>query len=788
MERMIGLGKPVRGRVALLCAGLLLLGSPWAREPLRGLQADNAVQSLLYRALYVPGWDPSPGPDRFSAAIGWSGNASAAALLLGVLVLAPRVMARAPAAGGVRWTAALGVGVLVSAVAAVPAWAVIVGRGPGAVTLFGRDGAEVFAYFLVDGLVFGVLLGLAVAAVFAGSAGPGRTGRTGGSGGSFSFSPARGRERRRAMAATSSQDVVDAVATGSAPGDVTRYLCAAAYTDPAFSRRVVEDVLGDELGAVATSPGVDLVPVARHCLAARQLHRERDLRLTLVCCVIAVFSPLWLVFALGGLRALSSAARTPRRSLRGRELPDPAAAVWRLALTSAALLIAGLLLGRILSAMSLPGPLAWLAGGYLLGIPPLLASVAAGALAFRTLADEELDIDARLRETLRRDVFDPGALPQPGPVEQWAADRIDDVAEAQRGNVTVYSGYSPFLGYARRESKWSLSLPLLPAEHPSDAGGDAPAVVDFDAWEVVERLRARLRDAAERHAAAVPAQAGAAPPGGVPADGASLAGLLIEDRVFVSGTAIASDGRLLPEPLCAPETSLPDEEVRRIALSPQGPARHCLAAHLPMWGGDVVPSQFLHVAVVGRSLHLHCERHVLGPVLRELHTVDLLPATLTAERHRALLLNALRRTGGALSAAPGSSFRYARAETRRNRRLLREVQAAQDDPAFDRGARLSIREEVISPQYLNHFQVVDAERTLAALDRHTLAAVRDFLDEHGVDTADFRSQTQTILNHGVLQTGGVSVVGNQAVGQGAQATARTATAEAAGASAAAAER
>ncbi|MCP9946748.1 hypothetical protein LUX12_21265 [Streptomyces somaliensis] len=71
---------------------------------------------------------------------------------------------------------------------------------------------------------------------------------------------------------------------------------------------------------------------------------------------------------------------------------------------------------------------------------------------------------------------------------------------------------------------------------------------------------------------------------------------------------------------------------------------------------------------------------------------------------------------------------------------------------------------------------MDARHALDALDRHALAAVRDFLEEHGVDTADFRTQSQTILNHGVLQTGGVSVVGNQAVGAGARATAATATA------------
>ncbi len=260
--------------------------------------------------------------------------------------------------------------------------------------------------------------------------------------------------------------------------------------------------------------------------------------------------------------------------------------------------------------------------------------------------------------------------------------------------------------------------------------------------------------------------------------GPSLAALEVEDRVFVSGTQLAEDRRLLPALVKAPTTRLSDAAVREIALDPQGTPRHCLAAHLPLWGGAVVPSQLLHIAVVGKTLHLHCDRHVLTPLRPDLRGVDLLPASLTPAHRAGLLLTALRRSGAALFGAPRAVVGDALREWGRPRRRRRERAAAQTDPAFDRGARLSVREHAMSAEYLDHFQRVDAERAFAALDRHALAAVRDFLDERGVDTTDFRTQTQTILNHGVLQTGGVSVVGNQAVGQAAQATAHNATATA----------
>ncbi|MFE0675221.1 hypothetical protein [Streptomyces sp. NPDC058867] len=714
------------------------------REPLYEYTSDEPLTRFVHRALFVPSWDLSPSSEGLAEPLYLAGNTSLAVLLAGV-VLAPRVLTGDRASPALRHLAALGTGILVSVVAAVASWAVLKAEGDAALSFFGAGPDEVLVQFLVDGLVFGVLLGVALGAAYGGT--PTRAAMS------------RIRERSSTMAPFSPE--VPGGAVGSAAADdTTRHLCAAAYTDPEFSRRVVEDVLRDELGAVAASPGVDLVPVVRHSLAAHRLHAARDRRLAALYLLIGVFGPLWLVFGHLALKALAAASREPRRAVRGREPADTAAALRRLLGTLAAVLLAGVLFCVFLSALPLSGAASWLAGSYAHGVPSLLAVLAGGGWAFWIMAQEELDVDRRLREHLRRETFD--AHTAPAAKEAWAAAGVRAVAEAQSGNVTVYSGFSPFVGQGVRQSQWSVSLPLLPARPGTPLTG-------FDTWDVVRRLSARLSEAALRHAAEQP-----------PADaGPSLAALELEDRIFVNGARIADDRRLLPALVRAPVSRLSDTVVRDIALDPQGNPRHCLAAHLPLWGGAVVPSQLLHIAVVGRTLHLHCDRHVLTPLRPGLRGVDLLPASLTPAHRTGLLLSALRRSDGALFGAPRAVLRDALREWGRPRRQRREHAAARTDPAFDRGARFGVREHAMSAEYLDHFQRVDAERAFAALDRHALAAVRDFLDEHGVDTADFRTQTQTILNHGVLQTGGVSVVGNQAVGQGARATAETARATAA---------
>jgi hypothetical protein len=79
-------------------------------------------------------------------------------------------------------------------------------------------------------------------------------------------------------------------ATAEPPGpmsNTTRYLCAAAYLDPHFAGTVLRELMGSRR-AVAPSRGIDLIPVIRHCLAARRLRIIRDTVLTFLL-VLGVF-------------------------------------------------------------------------------------------------------------------------------------------------------------------------------------------------------------------------------------------------------------------------------------------------------------------------------------------------------------------------------------------------------------------------------------------------------------------------------------------------------------------
>ncbi|QMU78192.1 hypothetical protein GXW83_23300 [Streptacidiphilus sp. PB12-B1b] len=743
--------------MAAVCAGVLVVGSPWVQRPLVASASQDYLVSWMQQVVSAPEWKASSAE---IAGVGdaaqWSMVASVATLLIGALALLPGLMTRAEA-GRVRWTAAIGAGALIGALSGLLGWAVLIGFGHSV----GEPHGQLFVSFVPTSAVFGALMGAVTGLLHTGDAlgdpaAPATAAADRGRAPAPQGLPQGFPQERRSGIDT----VTDAspAPLGQVPGDTTRYLCAAAYTDRSFARTVVEKVLADTFGAVAPSPGLDLLPVARHCLTAQELRYRRDLRLSAVFAGMALVAPGWLLVAGLVLSALSGCVTDAafggahRTADRGRGGINVRRSGLRLTLTGLLLLLLCLALGIGISSLHLPGLLQWLLGGYLYGVPALFALGFGLLAAFTLVARDALATDELLRTTLRRPVFRPDQAPEPAPAAPWIEDRLEALAEAQQGNVTLYSGWSPFTGFAAPEDGWSLSIPILPASHPLGGadGGGAP-VTEFDAWELVEQLRLCWSELSQRQP---------------DRDHDRLAGLLVQDRVFVHGATVGRDPRFLPE-RGVPVTLLEPEQLRQIALSPSGTARHWLTGCLPMWGGDVVPSMLLNVDLTGRTVHVQCNLHTLGSVRGSYHAVDLLPAALTAGRRTAVMLSALPRTRSLLFGAPFGAVDHAGFEKRRNRRMLRDWQAIEHDGGFDYGARLSIRERVTQPTYANYYQPHDGKRVLNALTRHTLAALQDFLDAHGVDTTDFQQQQQTILNHGIIQQGGSSTVENLAVGQGA---------------------
>ncbi|MEO6091056.1 MAG: hypothetical protein ABIQ18_48925 [Umezawaea sp.] len=522
--------------------------------------------------------------------------------------------------------------------------------------------------------------------------------------------------------------------------DTTRYLCVAARTDERFAERMIKTLLNDDLHAAAPSVGFSLRPVLLHALAGVRQRRVRDWCLLAATALALALSPLWTIIAL--LVILPIGGSLARRAGESRRLRDIVFALIALAIV---LLLSVSIVSALGTASaptrSRPEPEPPVAE-WLVGLPWL--ALLMGLVMYALMVWSEWQTRLTLLSELTRAAFRPDAAPPLPPGQAWLSDRLAAIDEAERGNVTIYDGFTPFIGHGPLVSTWSFALPSLRRD------ADVDAVVPLDTVELIAHVRDRLA--------------------GIGLGPDELPGLFLTERAFVSGNALTMHPALLPQRDLAPQQHLLGEDLARLAVRPHGSARHYLCAQVPSWGGEVVASTFLHFSTDGRMLYLQCDRTVLGPLWQQYHDVDRISPVLTAGAIGRLLARA---ASGVSKAVPRAlvhvvrdlNFRWS---WERHRTVERAI--AQQDLGYNYGARFSVREEATDANYHNYFQKTDAAKHLKLIERHVLAALLDFLDERGVDTTEFRNRQMTILNQGIIQTGGVSNVGNQAVGSEATAT------------------
>ncbi|WP_370119107.1 zinc ribbon domain-containing protein [Streptacidiphilus sp. MAP12-33] len=341
-------------------------------------------------------------------------------------------------------------------------------------------------------------------------------------------------------------------------------------------------------------------------------------------------------------------------------------------------------------------------------------------------------------QSLRPQRFRPERAPViPNPAVE---ERIAGVARYTGGNTTVYSGYSPFMGHGEQSDSWSFSLDLK----RTGEFGEQPTT--FDVQELYAHVARRLAEL-------------------------SLPGLQLEERLFVDGDAVADDPRFLPDPFGRPVASVSRELVDRLKREPEDRARVYLAVHATGWRGDLVTSYFIRFARSDSSLLVEGVHTVLCPLREQYRVIDTLMPTPTFRECVEHLVESLAATPLALAAAPFRATAWFLSEFLLRRRLRRQDRRIRLLRVFDYGARVGIRQQASDAQYHRYFQKYDSGVVLKVCERRSLDALVEFAQEHGVDVGDLVRNQRTIVNNGIIATGGASVQGNSvASGESSRAT------------------
>jgi hypothetical protein len=309
-------------------------------------------------------------------------------------------------------------------------------------------------------------------------------------------------------------------------------------------------------------------------------------------------------------------------------------------------------------------------------------------------------------------------------------------------NVTVYSGYSPFTGSGIRVGGWSFAVNI--AKGKQNLGttlNPKPFAVGELYKSVIESISSLQID-----------------------------GLSLESKLHVDGQRIRDDKQFLPSPEQRPNTWVDPRLVEQFAEHPTEAVRYYLCARVVSWQGELVVSMLLRFVKLNDKLFIEANYFVLPPIHPRYHAIDKLPLVPSWEKKLGLAMNALPRTLVLWPASPLILLASAAGFIERSNREGATLRLIRRSQVFDYGANASLREQAASPLYRRYFEKLDKEMYVKVIERHVLETLVRFLDQRDIDTSDFNEQRLTILNSGLIVSGGSVTADSLAVGEGARAS------------------
>lgn len=338
------------------------------------------------------------------------------------------------------------------------------------------------------------------------------------------------------------------------------------------------------------------------------------------------------------------------------------------------------------------------------------------AAAWLVVAADIWTMRARVIPGLSRERFDIAARLR---VRPRTRAQLEAIARSQAGNVVVFSGWSPFVGSGLLVEDWSFAIDVRRGKRDQQTN-ERRSPTPFDAA------------ALHRH------MAGALTAVGLPA-------LRVQQRLFVDGFEVRKDRDLLEDPYAAPRTEVDDDVVLRSLRSVESAARTYLCVEATGWHGHLVVTMFFRAVCLEGSLFIEGASFVLLPLKNEYYGIDAI------ERQGMLEASVRALQGGAVRMIPlvlwspvriGAGVRHSIATHSRQRRFRSLVA---EGCVLDYGATTSIREVATGSQHNRYFLRLDHEMYVKVASERVLQSISEFLDQHGVDTAEF-SVYQTTIN------------------------------------------
>lgn len=318
--------------------------------------------------------------------------------------------------------------------------------------------------------------------------------------------------------------------------------------------------------------------------------------------------------------------------------------------------------------------------------------------------------------------------------------RLEEIARGQNGNVIVYGEFSPFVGSGTNLSGWSFTLNLSKAKEEI---GNRLEPIPFE----VEELYKYITDDVTK---------------------LKLNAVSLTDKLCVNGESIRENRQFLPDLFSRPSSHVEPEIVKCFVNSHDENIRYYKHIKVVTWNGELVLSIFLRFLKIHENLFVETNYFLLTPVKSQYRLADSIEPEVTFDKVRDLLIQSL---GVALIELLLSPFHVLgrlinRLQERQRQKIMRRI--VRETRNFNYGAAMSVREIASSGLYYQHFQKLDKEMYMKIIERQIIDSLVSFLESKNIDTSELNERQNTILNNGMIVSGGAIQTTNLSVGENAK--------------------
>jgi len=316
------------------------------------------------------------------------------------------------------------------------------------------------------------------------------------------------------------------------------------------------------------------------------------------------------------------------------------------------------------------------------------------------------------------------------------------IRETQNANVVRYSSFTPFIGSGYPIGSWHRTFNITKGKQELEK---SLPPLSFELLEMYEYLTEAIREL-------------------------NIDGLSIKDKLYVHGEEIRDDQRFLAHPFARPRVQVASSLVRTFIEKPTHSIRYYKCLQVMPQKGELVLSIFLNFAKKRPYLHARAQYFLLPP-LKEIYyeEIDAVHPNLLVGKIWQLLKESISAAPRLWILSPIELFKALLLPLQHQVELLRIRKQIRENRNFDYGATNSIRQDASALLQRRYFHKLDADMHLKIIERQILESTVEFLEMKNIDTTELKKQQTTILNSGLIITGGAINADSIAVGDQAKA-------------------